>query len=55
MICFAWGKKNKDRKEPEHVSLLGVLVCLLKDELVGLIDRINEFPRPPGHIGSLAL
>ena len=29
--------------------------CFLKGNLVGLIDGRNEFWRPPGHMGSLAL
>lgn len=50
---FCMGQKIKIKRA--YVSLLGVLVCLLKDELFGLIDGLNVVPRPPGHIGSLVL
>lgn len=34
---------------------MSVLFCFFNGKIVGLIDRRNEFQRPPGHIGSLAL
>lgn len=33
--------QNKDSKEPEYISHLGILLCLLKDELAGLTERRN--------------